>query len=114
MMKLKTIGCVIVAIAAAGCFAPQAHAQQAPDPIGDAITQALFNKSGDIYRNAGIDRQAVLLFGLSFPDHEALSDTQSLNKIYQDAIRQRGSIPVRTTDLPNPFNSSLLTSPPKG
>jgi hypothetical protein len=113
MIKLKTIGFIIAAVAMAGCFTPQAHAQQAPGTVADAISRALFDQSGDIYRNAGVDRQATLLFGLSFPDHEALNDTKSVHNIYQDAIRQRGSAPVRTTDLPNPFNSSLLTNPPK-
>ena len=113
MIKLKTIGCTIAAVAMVGCFAPQAHAQQAPGTVADAISRALFSQSGDIYRNTGIDRQATLLFGLSFPDHESLNDAKSVNKIYQDAIRQRGSEPVRTADLPNPFNSSLLNNSPR-
>ena len=109
MMKLQTIACAALAVVAAGCFAPQASAQSVPD----SINKALFRESGDIYRNAGIDRQATLLFGLSFPDTEALNDTQSIHNIYIDNIRQRGSEPVRTADLPNPFTSSLLTNPPK-
>jgi hypothetical protein len=113
MIKLKTIGLVAIAIAAAGCFAPQAHAQEAPEPLTEAITKALFNQSGDIYRNAGIDRQATFLFGLSYPEHEYLNDAQSVNKIVKDVFRQRASEPIRTTDLPNPFTSSLLTNPPR-
>jgi hypothetical protein len=113
MIKLKTIGCVALAVATVGCFTTQAHAQQSPETVADAVTRALFNKSGDIYRNTGIDRQAVLLFGLSYPDSEAITDSQSVHAIYKDAIRQRGSEPVNTRDLPNPFNSSLLTNPPK-
>ena len=107
MLKLKTIGFVTLAVVTAGCFAPQAHAET----VAEAVNKAIFNHSGDIYRNMGIDRQATLLLGLSFPDHEALNDTRTVNQIYQDAIRQRGSTPVRTTDLPNPFTSSLLSDP---
>ncbi len=107
MMKFKTLGFLALAIAAAGSFAPQAHA----GTVADEIARAMFSQSGDIYRNTGIDRQATLLLGLSFPDHEALNDTRTVNQIYQDAIRQRGSTPVRTTDLPNPFSSSLLSDP---
>lgn len=109
MIKLQTIACAALTVIAAGCFAPQASA----DSLPDAINKALFRESGDIYRNAGIDRQATLLFGLSFPDTEALNDTQSIHNLYIDNIRQRGSVPVRTADLPNPFTGSLLTSPPK-
>jgi hypothetical protein len=108
MMKLKTICFTVLAMAAAGCYAPQAQAE----PITDAITRAMFNQSGDIYRNSGIDRQATLLFGLSYPDLDAVSDSRSVNNIYRDLVRQRGGEPVRTSDLPNPFSSSLLTNSP--
>jgi hypothetical protein len=109
MMKLKTICFAALAVAAAGCYAPQAHAESVPD----AITSALFRQSGDTYRQTGIDRQATLLLGLSYPDLEAVSDARSVDNIYKDLIRQRGGTPVRTADLPNPFTSSLLTNPPQ-
>jgi hypothetical protein len=112
MMKLKT-SLVAVAIAAAGCFVAPAQAQQAPEPIADAITHALFAQSGDIYRNTGIDRQATFLFGLSYPEREYLNDAQSVNTIVQEAFRQRRNSVIRTEDLPNPFTSSLLTNPPR-
>ncbi len=106
-MKLKTICCLALTVAAAGCFAPQAKA----DTIADEMSRAMFKESGDLYRNTGIDRQATLLLGLSYPDLEAVGDARSVNRIYQDGLRQRASEPIRTTDLPNPFNSSILTNP---
>jgi hypothetical protein len=109
MINFKTISCVALAAVAASCFAPKVHAET----VADAVNKAVFNQSGDIYRNAGIDRQATLLFGLSYPEHEYLSDAQSIGRIYNDVLRQRASEPVRTADLPNPFTESLLTSPPK-
>ena len=109
MMKLKTICCLALTVAAAGCFAPQAQA----DTIADEISRAMFAQSGDLYRNTGIDRQATLLLGLSYPDLEAVSDARSVDNIYKDLIRQRGGTPIRTADLPNPFTSSLLTNPPQ-
>jgi hypothetical protein len=109
MMNLKTISLVAFAVVAAGCFAPQVQAQEV-STIGDAMTRALFNESGDFYNNTGIGRQATLLFGLSFPDHESVNDAYALDKIYQTAIRQRVSTPIRTADLPNPFTSSLLSN----
>jgi hypothetical protein len=110
MMNLKTISLVALAAVAAGCFAPQVHAEEA-STIGDAMTRALFNQSGDIYRNRNIDRQATLLFGLSFPEHEYFNDAQAVERIYKDGIRQRTSTPINTPDLPNPFTSSLLSNP---
>lgn len=107
MMKLKTICCLALTVAAAGCFAPQAQA----DTIADEISRAMFAQSGDLYRNTGIDRQATLLLGLSYPDLEAVGDARSVNRIYQEGIRQRASEPIRTADLPSPFNTSILTNP---
>ena len=104
MINFKTIGCVALAAVAASCFAPKVQAET----VAEAMNKAIFNQSGDLYRNAGIDRQATLLFGLSQPDKEYLSDAQSIGRIYNDALRQRASEPVRTEDLPNPFNGSLL------
>ena len=98
------------AVVATGSLATPARADE-PVTISDAITRAMFNQSGDTYRNTGIDRQATLLFGLSYPDLEAVGDARSVNNIYQDLIRQRGGTPVRTPDLPSPFNSSLLSNP---
>jgi hypothetical protein len=104
MIKFTTIGCVALAAVAASCFAPKVQAET----VSDAMGKAIFNQSGDIYHNTGIDRQITLFFGQSQPEHEYLNDAQSINRIYTDAIRQRGGDPVRTEDLPNPFNGSLL------
>ena len=107
MMKLKTIGCLALVVAAAGCLAPQAKA----DTIADEMNRAMFAQSGDLYRNTGIDRQAALLLGLSYPDLEAVGDARSVDRVYQEGLRQRSSDPVRTADLPSPFNTSILTNP---
>jgi hypothetical protein len=65
-----------------------------------------------IYRNTGIDRQATLLFGLSFPDKEALSDAQAVEKLYREGMKaQSGGTVIRTADLPNPFTTSIRTTP---
>jgi hypothetical protein len=109
MMNLKTIGLVGLAVVAAGCFAPQVHAGEVSS-VGDAMNRATFNESGDFYNNTGIGRQATLLFGLSLPDREGVNDAYAVDKIYQTAIRQRVSTPISTTDLPNPFTSSLLSN----
>jgi hypothetical protein len=109
MMKLQTICAVAFAVATTSCFASAAKA----DTIADAMSRATFDRSGDTFRNTGIDRQATLLFGLSYPDLDGVSDSRSVDNIYQDGLRQRGGVPISTADLPNPFTSSLLTNPPK-
>lgn len=107
-MQMKTIGLVTLAIAALGYFAPPAQAQPTTENIADAMNRAVFEQTGDIYYNAGIYRQATLLFGLSYPDKEYLNDAQAINRVYREGMRQQTSKAViRTADLPNPFDSSI-------
>lgn len=107
-MQMKTIGLITLAVAAIGYFAPQAQAQPTTENITDAMNRAVFEQSGDIYYNSGIYRQATLLFGLSYPDQEHLNDSQAINRVYREGMRQQTSKAViRTADLPNPFDTSI-------
>lgn len=114
MIKLQSIGALVLAAAIAGCFAPPAQANEAsPENISESITRAFFNQSGDIYHNRSILRQATFLFGLSYPENEYTSDAAAVQKLYKQGMYQQGGSGkvVRTEDLPNPFNSSLRTTP---
>ncbi len=114
MIKLQSIGVLVLAVAVAGCFTAPAHADEAsPENIAESINRALFNQSGDIYRNRGIDRQATFLFGLSYPENEYTSDAAAVEKLYKQGMYQQGGSGkvVRTVDLPNPFSSSIRTTP---
>jgi hypothetical protein len=110
MMNLNTIGSIALSIAAFGYFSPQVSAQQVPENLAEAMNHAALDRSGDLYSNASIGRQAMQLFGLSYPEQEYLSDAQSIEQVYREGMRQQTGKDnvVRTADLPNPFNSSLL------
>lgn len=105
-MNLKAIGIVAIAVAAAGYFVPQAQAQE-PENIADAMSRTMFERSGDLYRNVGIDRQFTLLFGVSLADHEDFGDARAVEKLYRDGMRQQVGQVVRTQDLPNPYDTSI-------
>jgi hypothetical protein len=109
MQKLHWLGLAFGAIAMTGFSAAGASAEVP----ADTISKALFEQSGDIYRNRGIDRQATLLFGLSYPEHEFMNDAQRVENLYREGMRQQGQNDgvVRTVDLANPFNTSLRTNP---
>jgi hypothetical protein len=113
VIKLQSIGVLVLAAAVAGCFAAPAQANEAsPENISESITRAFFNQTGDIYRNRGIDRQATFLFGLSYPENEYTSDAAAVEKLYRQGMYQQGGGKVvRTEDLPNPFSSSIRTTP---
>jgi hypothetical protein len=114
VIKLQSIGVLVLAAAVAGCFAAPVRADEAsPENISESITRAFFNQSGDIYRNRGIDRQATFLFGLSYPENEYTSDAAAVGKLYRSGMYQQGGSGkvIRTADLPNPFSSSIRTTP---
>ncbi len=114
MIKLQSIGVLVLAATVAACFAAPAQADEAsPENISESITRAFFNQTGDIYRNRGIDRQATFLFGLSYPENEYTSDAAAVEKLYRQGMYQQGGSGkvVRTADLPNPFSSSIRTTP---
>jgi hypothetical protein len=115
VIKLQSISVLVLAAAVAGCFAAPVLAEEplSPENISESITRALFNQSGDIYRNRGIDRQATFLFGLSYPENEYTSDAAAVEKLYKQGMYQQGGSGkvVRTADLPNPFSSSIRTTP---
>jgi hypothetical protein len=114
VIELKSIGVLVLAAAVAGCFAAPVLADEAsPENISESITRAFFNQTGDIYRNRGIDRQATFLFGLSYPENEYTSDAKAVEKIYREGMYKQGGSGkvIRTADLPNPFSSSIRTTP---
>jgi hypothetical protein len=114
VIKLQSISVLVLAAAVAGCVAAPVRADEAsPENISESITRALFNQSGDIYRNRGIDRQATFLFGLSYPENEYTSDAAAVEKLYKAGMYQQGGSGkvIRTADLPNPFSSSIRTTP---
>jgi hypothetical protein len=114
VIKLKSIGVLVLVAAVSGCLAAPVRADEAsPENISDAVTRALFNQSGDIYYNRSIFRQATFLLGLSYPENEYTSDAAAVERLYKAGMYQQGGSGkvVRTEDLPNPFNSSIRTTP---
>ena len=52
-------------------------------------------------------------FSNSFPENEIARDAELVNTLYRDVLTQQSSNDpyLRTPDLPNPYDSSLLMSP---
>ncbi len=89
-----------------GAVASEALAQQAPAPtIPQAFENAFFENSGDFYNRGTLN----IFFG-PFPGNTTEQDARAVNEVYRTVIRQQGEDgpTIRTPDLENPFNSSLL------
>ncbi|BAW96371.1 hypothetical protein NIES970_12980 [[Synechococcus] sp. NIES-970] len=90
-----------------------------PEHTNDVFTRALYYESRDTFESFRTGQVLNDSFGVSpfgidgsgYPEHRAKRDIKKIDILYRDIMLQQvGSDPViRTQDLPNPFNSSLLT-----
>ena len=120
-LKFKAFSSLLVLFATIS-FSAVAAAQtrtssyETPD---DVFNRAFFKNDPNFYNNQSYKRQIELIFGPgsllrnSFPENEIARDAELVNTVYRDALYQQVSSDpyIRTPDLPNPYNSSLLTSP---
>ncbi|PAX54856.1 hypothetical protein [Brunnivagina elsteri] len=89
------------------------------ETASEVLERAFFKNSPDYYRNQGFKRDVDLILGPgslfrnSFPEKEIERDADLVNKVYRDVIMQQAMNDpyMRTPDLPNPYNTSLMMSP---
>ncbi len=121
-IKLKTFGGLLMLLATAIAF-PSVVAAQTETPksetTSDVFEQAFFRHDRNFYENGGLKRQLDSFlgtgsgFGGSFPENEIARDAQLINTLYHDVLTQQASNDpyIRTPDLPNPYDTSLMMSP---
>lgn len=114
-INFNRLGSVLVIIVAATGFHPPAIAQtKANETLGDAFERTYFNNDPNFFQNRSFKRQLNWMFGINgFPDNEINRDAAQIHDLWQTTlIQQTASDPViRTRDLPNPYNTSILSSP---
>ena len=116
-IKFKTFGGLLVLLAAGIAFPSIASAQT--ETTNDAFERAYFRHDRNFYENGSLKRQLDSFlgsgssFGGSFPENEIARDAQLINTLYHDVLTQQvGNDPyIRTPDLPNPYDTSLIMSP---
>ncbi|NEO30124.1 MAG: hypothetical protein F6K36_06710 [Symploca sp. SIO3C6] len=123
-MGLNKWLCALSIATVAGVFASSASAQTDSsefepirlETIPEVFNRAFFKDSGDFYRNRSLQRQFEVIFGpgvpgqANFPELEIERDAKTINTIYNDVLYQQlyADPLIRTPDLPNPFNTSIL------
>lgn len=86
----------------------------APQYIPDVFDDDLSGWSGDAFDRNRLYSPVQSWLGLpSFPEIGIARDAKNINELYETLMREQvASGPIlRTPDLPNPFDESLLTSP---
>ncbi|MEH2178514.1 hypothetical protein [Nostoc sp.] len=121
-IKFKTFGGLLVLLTAGIAFPSIASAQTATpntETTNDVFERAYFRHDRNFYENGSLKRQLDSFlgsgfgFGGSFPENEIARDAELVNTLYHDALTQQvGKDPyIRTPDLPNPYDTSLMMSP---
>lgn len=115
---------VFVAVATGFPFAAIAEPTSSSQPSGketisETFNRAFFKNDPDFFRNRSFGRQLDFILGTpslrgnSFPENEISRDAEVVDIVYQDGLEQQvssGPI-IRTRDLPNPYETSILRSP---
>ncbi|MBD0387584.1 MAG: hypothetical protein ICV54_13935 [Nostoc sp. C3-bin3] len=116
-LKFKTFSGLLVLLAASMAFPSVASAQT--ETTNDVFERAYFRHDRNFYENGSLKRQLDSFlgsgsgFGGSFPENEIARDAKLVNTLYRDVLTQQvGNDPyIRTPDLPNPYDTSLMMSP---
>jgi hypothetical protein len=106
---------VLVIVVAATGLHPAAIAQtKANETLSDTFERTYFNNDPNFYQNRSFKQQLNWMFGINgFSDNEINRDAAQIHELWQTSLKQQtASDPViRTRDLPNPYNTSILSSP---
>jgi hypothetical protein len=120
-LKFKPLGGLLVLLATISL--PTAVSAQTETPkyetTNDVFNRAFFKNDRTFYGNNSLGRQIDWMFGPgslfknSFPENEIARDAELVNNVYRDVMNQQVSNDpyIRTPDLPNPYNTSLMMSP---
>ncbi|WP_414579005.1 hypothetical protein [Anabaena sp. CCY 9402-a] len=121
-IKFKSLSGLLVLLATGMAFPSIANAEsEVPnyESTSDVFERAYFRHDRNFYENTTPKRQLDSFLGSgsgfrnSFPENEIARDAELLNTLYKDVLTQQSMNDpyLRTPDLPNPYNSSLLMSP---
>ncbi|XWK86588.1 MAG: hypothetical protein U7127_20585 [Phormidium sp.] len=133
VMRLSSLIAALTLSAATSLFATTAKAQFGVDctngidcvnpfpltgyTLDEAMNRAYYNYNKPVYQDQLLPRQLYYIFGPSFnifegnyPEIEITKDARAVHNLYVEAMRIQGTIGpvIRTRNLPNPYNSSLL------
>lgn len=120
-IKFKALGGLLVLLAASISIPAFADDKGTTnyETANEVFDRAFFKNDRNFYGNNTFKRQIDWLVGPgslfrnSFPESEIARDAELVNVVYRDVLNQQvGNDPyIRTPDLPNPYNTSLMMSP---
>ncbi|MCX7594646.1 MAG: hypothetical protein N2235_12960 [Fischerella sp.] len=123
-LKFNSLSSLLVIFANIIAFPAVAKEQmQAPnyeyETANEVFERAFFKNDPNFFDNTTTKSDINFLVGpgslsrSSFPENQIARDAELVNLVYRDTLYQQVSNDpyLRTPDLPNPYNTSLLMSP---
>lgn len=120
-VRIKSLIRAIGVSAVSSMIAMPANAQDSASPvfrprevIPNAIDRAFYGAPGEFFdRNPLRSTQTLIGTPFGFPENQISRDAERIHRLYVDLLNQQVSSDpiIRTADLPNPFNLSVLTLP---
>jgi hypothetical protein len=116
-VRLKNLFALAAVVASSTMIAATATAQERPVfrprvSVPDAVDQAFYGSTGNNFQD--VRKPIESLVGVpSFPENLIARDGARINRIFRDLLNQQVSSDpiIRTPDLPNPYDASILTLP---
>jgi hypothetical protein len=121
-LRFRSLTGVLVLVASAAVFPlavtaqPRSSTQASGyETLPQVFNQAYFTNDPNFFKDQSVVRELDLIFGFrdSFLENEIRRDAELVDFVYKSSLNQQvssGSI-IRTPDLANPYNTSLLQSP---
>jgi hypothetical protein len=113
----KNLLALAAAVASSTLMAATVTAQERPVfrprmSVPDAVDQAFYGSTGNNFQD--VRKPIESLVGVpGFPENLIGRDSARINRVFRDLLTQQVSSDpiIRTPDLPNPYNASILTLP---
>lgn len=82
------------------------------ETIPEAFNEGFFEHDRNFFRNRGIGRQFIGIFG-SGTENEIWRDGRNIHELYEELFEEQVSTTsrIRTPDLVNPYETSLILTP---
>ena len=119
--NFKVLGSLLMLLATVSFPSIATAETQTPnyENTSEAFDRAFFKNGPTFYRDNGLKREIDWMFGPgsilknSFPENEIARDGELVNIVYRDVLQQQTTSDpyIRTPDLPNPYNTSVMMSP---
>lgn len=79
--------------------------------VAEAFEDAYFENAGNSYQNSSFIGQLNTIFGFKgFPDRQISADGKAIDTVYNNVMENQSQVgsPLRTRDLNNPYDTSLI------